>query len=474
MPTLHHEQESRAARTPPFEDAAFETRSRMLGSLLEPSHPEYESARRLYNAMIDKHPRAIARCRDTADVVEAVRFGRRMGLKTAVRGGGHNGAGLGSCDDGLVIDLSPMHGVRVDLRKRTARVEGGCTWGAVDHATHEFGLATPSGIISTTGVAGLTLSGGHGYLTRKYGLSIDNLVSADVVLADGSVVTVSEDENPDLFWAIRGGGGNFGVVTSFEFRLHPVKNVYAGPVFWALEDGAAVMPWYARYMAQAERDVYGFCALQCIPPAPPFPESMHGRKVVGVMWCCLMDEARARTALPPFEQPAKPLFAHLEEMPYPMLQRAFDALYPPGLQWYWRGQFVRDVTDEMVRINLEYIDKIPSVISCTHLYPVDGAVHDVPADATAFFHRDARWSQVIVGVDPDPAKKQTITDWTKQYSDALRPHTGEGAYLNFMMEEGHSPVRASFGDNYARLVRIKRAVDPDNFFCLNQNIPPAG
>ncbi len=466
-------QEQTSSVSRPAEPAA-ELQSRMLGEAIEPSTPGYDQARKLYNAMIDKRPQLIARCRDTADVVEAVRFGRRNGLLTAVRGGSHSGAGFGSCDQGLVIDLSPMHGVRVDLNARSVRCEGGATWGAVDHATHEFGLATPCGIISTTGVGGLTLLGGHGYLTRKYGLTIDNLLSADVVLADGSLVTASESSHPDLFWALRGGGGNFGIVTSFEFRLHPVKNVYAGPVFWALEDSGAVLAWYDRFMASAPRDIYGFFTVNTVPPAPPFPETLHHRKVCGVVWCCLGDKAEAEEALRAVHEPAKPILEGVAEMPYLALQRAFDGVYPPGLHWYWRGQIVKELNAPLMAVNLEYAEKLPTELSCTHFYPIDGAVHDVQGDATAFPHRDARWSQVIVGVDAEPSGKDAITRWTRAYSDALRPYTGQAGYLNFLMDEGRSQVEACHGANFKRLTEIKRAYDPTNFFRVNQNVPPAG
>src|SRR5512144_559175 len=260
-------------------------KSNLRGELIEPGVAEYDAARKVYNAMIDRHPRLIARCRDVADVITAVNFARDNGLLLAVRGGGHNAGGLGVCDDGLVIDLSLMKGIRVDPGERTVRVEGGCVWGDVDHATHAFGLATPSGIISTTGVAGLTLGGGIGHLTRRCGLSVDNLLEADLVLADGSFVTTNAEKNPDLYWAIRGGGGNFGVVTSFLFRLHPIDTVYAGPMFWELEQAVDMMRWYRDFITRAPEELNGFFAFLVVPPGPPFPEHLHNKTVCGIVWC---------------------------------------------------------------------------------------------------------------------------------------------------------------------------------------------
>jgi FAD/FMN-containing dehydrogenase len=463
-------------RPDPLTRAIPRLREQMRGSVVTPDDAGYDEARALYNGMIDKRPRLIARCRDQADVILAVRFGRDHGMRTAIRGGGHNGPGLGSVDDGLVIDLSAMRGVRVDPTSRTARAAGGCVWGDVDHATHAFGLATPSGIIATTGVGGLTLGGGHGYLSRKYGLTIDNLRSADVVLADGRSVRAASDENADLFWALRGGGGNFGVVTSFELLLHPVREVVAGPTLWELDDAPEVMRWYADLLAEADEDLYGFFAFLVVPPADPFPAELHGRKMCGVVWCFTGPDERADEVFAPILGRAggRPRFAHVGPVPYPALQRVFDPLYPPGLEWYWRGDFVRELGDAAIEAHVRFARELPTPMSTMHLYPVDGAVHRVAADATAFHHRDARWSQVIVGVSDDPGDRQRITQWTKDYWEAVHPHTSGGAYVNFMMEEGPARVRATYGDNYDKLQAIKRRYDPDNFFRVNQNIPPRG
>jgi FAD/FMN-containing dehydrogenase len=441
------------------------------GEILDPDDAGYDDARAIYNAMIDKHPRLIARCANVADVIAAVNFAREHDLDTAIRSGGHNGPGLALVDDGLVIDLSDMTGIQVDPEARTARVETGCTWGDVDHATHAFGLATVSGVISTTGVGGLTLGGGHGYLTRKYGLTIDNLLSADVVLADGSLVRVNEDEHPDLFWALRGGGGNFGVVTSFEYQLHPVDTVVAGPLFWPIEELEATMRWYREWLPKAPENVYAFY-LTAEVPGDPFPEALHGEKVCGLLWCYIGPEDEIEDVLQPAREVAEPLFEHVGEMPYPALQSMFDDLYPPGDQWYWKGNFVRELTDDAI-IEHERFAEVPTPQSAMHLYPINGAVNRVGEDETAWNKRDANWSMVIVGVDPDPAEKERTTEWASDYWEALHPHSASGAYLNFMMEEGEDRIRATYGDNYKRLQEVKAVYDPENLFHVNQNVEPA-
>ncbi len=442
------------------------------GELIGPNDEKYESAREVYNAMIDKRPRLILRCSDVADVIAAVNFARENGLLLAIRGGGHNGAGLGVCDDGLVIDLSRMKGVRVDPMSRTVRVEGGASWGDVDHATHAFGLAVPSGIISTTGVGGLTLGGGHGYLARKYGLTIDNLVEADVVLADGRLVTASDKKNEDLFWAIRGGGGNFGVVTSFLFRAHPVKTVYAGPVLWSVDRSAEVMQWYREFMPMASEDLFGFFAFMNVPPGPPFPEHLHTKTMCGVVWCYTGPLENADQVFRPILNFGAPDFALVGPMPFPALQGLFDAIMPPGLQWYWKGDFVRELSDAAIAEHLKHGSKLPTLLSTMHLYPVDGAVNRVGKNDTAFSHRDSKWSMVIAGIDPDPVNNERIATWARDYWSALHPYSAGGAYVNFMMEEGQDRVKATYRDNYERLVAAKRKWDPANLFRVNQNIKP--
>jgi len=445
----------------------------LRGELIQPDDPGYDEARKVYNGMIDKRPDMIARCSDVADVISCVNFARENEVLLAVRGGGHSGGGLGVADDGLVIDLSAMRGIRVDPDAQTVRVEGGATWGEVDHAAHAFGLAVPTGTISTTGVAGLTLGGGHGYLTRKYGLTIDNLLEADVVLDDGSLVKASEEQNEDLFWAIRGGGGNFGVVTSFLFRGNPVSTVYAGPMFWEMEQAEEILRWYREFSPQAPEDLYGFFAFLTVPPAPPFPEHLHNKKMCGVVWCYSGPMEGAEEAFRPIRQEAgPPAFEFLGPMPLPVLNSLFDALYPPGLQWYWRGHFVTELSDEAIAMHLRYGPEVPTMHSTTHFYPIDGAPHRVGRHDTAFSYREATWSQVIVGVDPDPANNERIISWTREYWDAVHPHSGGGAYVNFMMDEGQERVKATYRDNYERLVTVKNKYDPTNLFRVNQNIKP--
>ncbi len=450
-----------------------ELRTRLRGGIILPGDPEYDDARALHNAMINKRPAVIARCVSEDDVVAALNFARTSNLAIAVRGGGHNGPGFGSVEGGLVIDLSPMNRVDVDADGRTVRVQGGATWAQVDGATHAHGLATPSGIIASTGVGGLTLGGGHGYLTRKYGLTIDNLLAARVVLADGRIVTASESENSDLFWALRGGGGNFGVVTSFIFRLHPVHTVICGPTAWPSSATADVLAWYRDFMPAQDEDLYGFFAGMTVPPAPPFPEAFHMQKACAVVWCYAGDPAGAEEAFAPVRQ-MQPAFDGLGAVGFPALQSTFDALYPKGLQWYWRGDFFRTIADGAVEAHARYVEELPSMHSTMHLYPVDGAVHRVGQSETAWAYRDVNWSQVIAGVDWDPDNAAAIKRWAVDYWDAVHPYSAGGAYVNFMMDEGHDRVRATYGPNYQRLTEVKAHYDPHNVFHINQNIPPSG
>jgi hypothetical protein len=454
--------------------AARQELTEFRGRLIGPGDGDYEEARAVYNAMIDKRPALIARCADADDVATAVGFARDHGLLLAVRGGGHNGAGLGTCDDGVVIDLSLLKDIEVDPANRTVRVGGGCTWSDVDSATNEHGLATPSGIISTTGVGGLTLGGGLGHLTRKYGLTIDNLLEAELVLASGERVRASSGENPDLFWAIRGGGGNFGVVTSFTFRLHEVGTVIGGPTFWPIEQGAEVLSAYREFLPSAPRELNGFFAFHTVPPGPPFPEEIHMRKVCGVVWCYVGAEQDAAAAMAPLlDAVPAPLMHGVAPMPHPMLQGAFDALYPKGEQWYWRADFVNEIPDEAVAIHQRFGEAMPTLKSTMHMYPINGAAHDVGATDTPWSYREANWGSVFAGVDPDPTNVGVVRDWSIDYFEALHPYSAGGAYVNMMMDEGQDRVRASYRENYDRLARIKAQYDPENLFRVNQNIQPA-
>jgi len=449
-----------------------ELRANLRGPVIEPHDADYDDARKVYNAMIDKKPRLIARCADVADVIHSVNFAREHELLLAVRSGGHNGGGLGICDDGLVIDLGLINYTRVDPTARTVTAGGGCIWGDVDHATHAFGLATPSGIISTTGVGGLTLGGGIGHLTRKCGLTIDNLVSTDLVLANGSFVKANADENPDLFWAIRGGGGNFGVVTSFTFKLHPIDTVYAGPILYQLSEASEVMKWYRDLIKSAPEDLNGFFAFMTVPPAPPFPEHLHLKKMCGIVWTWTGGLGQGEEIFKPIRAFKKAALDLVGPLPQPALQGMFDGLYPPGLQWYWRADFVRELSDEAIVKHIKFAEALPSMHSTMHLYPINGAAARVGKHETAWNYRDATWAQVMVGVDPDPANNEKTISWTKSYWDALHPHSAGGAYVNFMMDEGEERVKATYGDNYKRLVEIKNKYDPGNLFRVNQNIRP--
>jgi FAD/FMN-containing dehydrogenase len=444
----------------------------LAGELIQPGEKGYDEARQVYNGMIDRRPRLIVRCADVADVIAAVNFGRQNKMLIAIRGGGHSAGGLGVCDDGLVIDLSLINYTRVDPKGRTVRVGGGCTWHAVDHATHPFGLAVPTGFISTTGVGGLTLGGGVGYLTRKYGLTIDNLLAADLVLADGSFITATADQNADLFWAVRGGGGNFGVVTSFLFKAHPVHTDYAGPMLWPLERAAEVLRWYREFITTASEDISGFFAFLIVPPGPPFPEQLHLKNMCAIVWCYTGALDKAEEVFKPIRETLRPELDLVGPMPHPVLQSMFDGLFRPGLQWYWKADFVKELSDEAIALHIEHGSKIPTMLSTMHLYPINGKAHQLAKAETPWSYRDSVWAKVIVGVDPDPANRERITAWARHYWDALHPHSAGGAYINFIMDEGEDRVKASYRENYDRLVSIKNKYDPTNLFRVNQNIKP--
>lgn len=447
----------------------------LRGRLIQRADLDYDEARKLYNGMIDKRPLVIARCADVADVIAAVKFAHENNLRVAIRGGGHNGPGLGSVDDGVVIDMSSMKGVHVYPADRTVRVQAGCTSGDVDHATHPYGLAVPTGIVSTTGIAGLTLGGGIGYLTRKYGLTIDNLIEAELVLANGKIVTARKSENPDLYWALRGGGGNFGVVTSFLFQAHPADMIYGGPVFWDFKHARQVMQEYRDFLPGAPEELGAFVGLKRVLPVDPFPAEHQGKLACAVISCyngpADKGEAAMRRLL---DRLPEPMFNWLGEMPYPAMQSLFDPFMPKGMQWYWRGDFVKELSDEAIDAHLAQASKSPSPLSLMHLYPIDGAVHRVGRTDTAWNTRDATWCMVVCGIDADPRKAGEVTRWAKDYWSAMQPFSKDGGgYVNFMMEDGDERrLRATYGENYDRLVEVKRKYDPENFFNVNQNIRP--
>lgn len=442
------------------------------GRVILPGDSNYDEARRIYNAMIDKKPAAILVCKNADDVVAGIDFARENKLKVAIKSGGHSGAGLALVNDGLVIDLSEMNDILIDPENRTAKIGAGSMLSQVDKATHEYGLALPIGIIGTTGVGGLTLGGGIGYLSRKGGLTIDNMLEAEMVLANGKKVIANKNSHPDLFWAIRGGGGNFGVVTSFTFNLIPVKNVYAGPMFWSIEDSAEVMRFYDEYTKNASNDFYGFFAFLLVPPAPPFPEHLHNVNVCGAVWCYTGPVEKREEIFKPIREFKTPVLDFVGEIPMPALNTMFDALYPPGMQWYWKAHYIKELSDAAIDEAIRHGSIVPTMNSTTHFYPIDGKVHDVGTGETAWANRGARWAQVIVGVDPAPANANKVTKWAKDYFEGMKPYASGGAYVNFMMEEGKDRVKASYGSNYERLTQIKKEYDPENFFHINQNIIP--
>jgi len=442
------------------------------GDVIQPGDSQYEVARKVYNAMVDKHPAIIVRCVDAADVSSAVEFGCEMGLDVAVRGGAHNGPGFGTVEGGLVIDLSRMRSVRVDPDDQTVRVEGGAVWGDVDHATHLFGLAVPCGLFSTTGVGGLTLGGGTGHLTRRYGLTIDNLLSVDMVLADGRFVIANREQNDDLFWAVRGGGGNFGVVTSFLFKAHKVDTVYGGGMFWPMEAAGDILSYWQDLILKAPDDLSGWFGLLKIPPMAPYPEKYHLKKMCVITWCYTGPMDKAEGVFKPIRAYRQPLIDFAGPIPLPTLNSSSDAIAPAGYQWYWQADFFSHYDDNAINQLIEHGKDLPTLLSRLQINPTNGAASRVGPRDTAWFYRKAPFAQVIVGVDPDPANNERMIKWAKDYWSAMHPYSAGGAYLNQKMDEGQEVVKAAYGENYTRLAQIKAKYDPNNFFHINQNILP--
>jgi FAD/FMN-containing dehydrogenase len=447
-------------------------RSSLGGALVAEGDEGYDEARVVYNAMIDRRPRAIVRCQDTDDVVAVVRAAADSRTDLAIRGGGHSVPGFGTADGALVADLGDLSSVDVDPSSSTAEVGGGATWGMFNDAAGAHCLATTGGIISTTGVGGLTLGGGIGYLARGYGLSCDNLLSAEVVLADGTVVTASADEEPDLFWALRGGGGNFGVVTKFVFQLHPVAEIYGGPTFFELSDAPAILQHFNTYVRTAPRGFGGFPAFQIAPPLPFVPEDRAGEPFLAVIFCYNGAASEGERIIQGFRDVAKPVAEMLGPMPYPALNGAFDGLVPPGLQHYWKATFLDDLTAESIAAHMQHGPLVPTVNSTVHIYPINGACHDVASDATAFGHRDANFAVVIAGMWPDPTDNEANTAWVKDYYAAIEPFSQGGGYINFLSQDDQPQASSNYGANYDRLRTVKRTYDPGNVFHVNQNIAP--
>ena len=437
--------------------------ARLSGAVIERGDPTYDEARRVWNGMIDRSPRAIVRCSSTADVVAAVNFAREQGLVLAVRGGGHNAAGLSTCDDGLVIDLSPMRAVTVDAAQRVARVQGGALWRDVDAATHPHGLATTGGLISTTGVGGLTLGGGLGWMMRQHGLACDNVVGAEMVTADGQVRRVSATENPDLFWGIRGGGGNFGVVTMFEFRLHPMRTLYAGMLVFPGPQAPEVLRRYRDLATSAGDELTLFTGLMTSP---------DGHPINAVFVAYNGPASKGEAAIKPLRD-LGPVADQVTEMPYPALQSMLDEGFPSGLHVYWRSDFLKGLPDGAIDMLVDRFASITSPLSALLIEQFGGAVARVPADETAFAQRDAMFNLAIIARWADAATASTHIDWARQTSEAARPFTSGGTYVNYLGMEGPDRVRAAYGSKYDRLVALKKKYDPTNLFSVNQNIRPA-
>ncbi len=443
------------------------------GRLVTPEDSDYDSARSVWNGMIDRRPRMIAQCADTADVVASVKFAREYDLPMSVRGGGHGVAGKAVCDEGVLIDLSPMRAVKVDPKARIARAEPGATLADLDRETQAHGLATTGGLVSETGIAGLTLGGGIGYLARRFGLTLDNLVAADVVTADGRQVRASEKENADLFWGLRGGGGNFGIVTAFEYRLHEVgPNVMVAQVFYPFDHAERVLNHYRDLMAKAPDELACYALVAHVPPAEPFPEEFHGRTSIALVACHTGNAGEAQKLLNPLKELGKPILAMVGEMPYAQLQQSFDAGMPHGARYYWKAHYLDELSDDAIKRFISLSEPLPGELSLVGFEPLGGAISRVDPSATAFAHRDAKFALGIWAGWTDPADDEKIKSWTRDFHKAFVPYSTGGVYVNYLDQDDDERVNAAFGDSYARLRDIKAKWDPENFFCLNQNIRP--
>ena len=448
-------------------------RTQVGGQVITADDTDYDEARKVYNGMIDRCPRAVVRCTSPGDVAAVIAVAREEGLDLSVRGGGHSAPGFGTNDGGLVIDLSPMQDVVVDADRQTARAGGGCTWAGFNDATHAHGLATTGGIIGSTGIAGLTLGGGIGYLARKFGLTCDNLLSAEVVTADGHVLHASEKEYDDLFWALRGGGGNFGVVTTFEYQLHPVSEIYGGPIAYPVDRADDVLRFYRDYIAEAPEELGGFVGFHVAPPLPFIPEEWHFKNVCLAVPCWAGSMDQGEKMIKPFLDVVEPVGAHVGPMPYPALNTAFDPLLPPGLQAYWKASFAKEISHGAVAVHMDFGARVPSLQTAVHLYPIDGAVQRVGPSDTAFAYRDVGFSPVIAGMWENPADNDANIAWVRDYFNALEPYAAEGGYINFMDGDDQSRIKANYKGNYERLAQVKKTYDPGNLFHQNQNIVPA-
>lgn len=452
-----------------------EFRASLRGPLLFPGDPAYEEARKIHNAMIDKHPAVIVRCAGVADVMASVKFARSHDILTSVRGTGHNVAGVSLCDDGLVIDLSAMKGIHVNPVKRTVRVEPGVTWGEVNHDLQAFGLAATGGYVGTTGVGGLTLGGGLGWMVRKHGCALDNLLSVDVVTAEGELLTVSATGNPDLFWGIRGGGGNFGIVTSFEFQVYPAGTVLAGLVMHPLSKGREAMRFWRKYEETAPEEMSNSIVVFTAPTELPLPDALRREAIVamGGVWVGPMEQGeRVLRPLREFGPPAADIY---QPMPYSAAQTMADFLWPKGLYSYWKSSFLKSLSDGALDTILDFYAKTPSprtVVVVEH--DGDSAWSRVPEDATAFGHRNWPYNIVVTTMWTDPKDSEANVQWTRAFWEAMKPFLAEAAYVNYLGDLDDEGVRTAYGKKYGRLAALKEKYDPTNFFRMNQNIKPSG
>ncbi|MDQ0945133.1 FAD-binding oxidoreductase [Streptomyces sp. V1I1] len=457
--------------TPALDDTLLERlQGAVRGDTIQPGDPDYDEARKVYNAMHDKRPAIIVRAVDVGDIVATVDFAREQNLLLAVRGGSHSVPGHGTCDGGVVLDLGRMRGIRVDPEARTARAEGGCTWADVNHATHAFGLATTGGVVSSTGIGGLTTGGGMGYLARRCGLACDNLISADLVTADGSFLTCTQEHNADLLWAVRGGGGNFGVVASFEYRLHPVADILGGPTFYPLDGD--VMRRYRELIADSDEKFSALLVVALGPPLPFLPERWHGRPLCGVVTCWTGPEDQDDQVRARLDELGPVVGQHVGRMPYPVINTLFDELLPAGLFHYWKGTFSQGLPDGAIDAYVEYGATTPTIQSATVVFPIDGACHRLGPEETAFTYRDADFATALSPTLPTRADCEANVGWARAFAAALEPSSLEGGYVNFMDHDDQDRVRANYRQNYDRLTAIKRRYDPGNLFRLNHNIAP--
>jgi len=454
------------------DEAVEEFAGRLRGTLIRPDDEGYDEARSVWNAMIDKHPALIVQCAGTADVINAVEFGKEQDMLISVKGGGHNIAGRAVEDDALMIDLSPMKSVRVDPDAKTARVEPGVVLNELDHETQQFGLATPVGYNSTTGVAGLTVGGGWGWLSRKYGLTVDNLLSADVVTANGELVHASEEENEDLFWGIRGGGGNFGIVTSFQFRLREVgPMVLSGPIVHPFEDTEMVLKEHRRLAAEAPDEVVVWFVIRDAPPLEVIPEEWHGERVIILAAFYAGEMSDGEQALQPWRDIGDPVADAVGPHPYAGWQQAFDGLGPAGNRNYWKSHNFEEMTDGMIETFVEFGETIPTELTEIACAQLGGAINDRPVDATAYPHRDAEFVMNLHTQWTDPDQDEECIGWARDMHEAMAPHATGGVYANFV-PEADGDQQAAYGENYDRLVEIKNEWDPENLFRLNHNVEP--